>query len=120
MATPDDPRFVAAVKLIERTGSKSFQIRFCDEEEPVVWIAIADYIRDGKTYYKFGAAVNPITAVFRLLEDAIDGAECVHCHRPAAFEADSEDGLDLPGDSFICWYTYDPRTKTFRKGCEKK
>lgn len=106
-----DDRFLAAVDLIGRTGAEQFQIRFCEEEKPVVWIA------GGKwgEIWQFGASVNPLSAVFDLCDTAIDGGTCRYCARTTGF---SPDHTEMPLDALICWYQYDPELKTFRRGCE--
>jgi hypothetical protein len=119
----DDPRFTAALDMIGRTGVRSIQIRFQDDEEPTVWIAVAEYGVDeddkpiktgGRTVYKIAAALHPFTAVLNLLENAIDGGQCIHCMRPAGVTAEFD---QMPMDTMICWYQYDPELKVFRRGC---
>jgi hypothetical protein len=116
----DDPKFLAAVKLIERTGSSEFQIRYDDEQAPVVWVAVAGYgtargARRVRPHYECGAAFDPTTAVLRLCERLIDGGQCKHCGRPTIFVTDTDtDLLDALG----CVYAWDPELATFRRGCE--
>src|SRR5580765_8833229 len=89
----DDPRFNAALDMIGRTGAQSMQIRFQDDEEPTVWIAVAQYGVDenhvpqpegGEITYKIGAALHPVHALMELLNQAVDGGECTYCHRGTA------------------------------------
>lgn len=108
----EDPRFLAAVKMIERTGAKGFQLRFHDDEKPTVWLAVATY-SDGKA--EAAAALHPLPAVFRLCDQLIDGGQCTHCGRPTGFSQDID---PLPLESHVCWYQWDPERKTFRRGCE--
>lgn len=124
MRTPDDPVFIAAIDLIKRTGARDFQLRYCEEEEPVVWIAVASYSAingrpraTGKiNAHKVGAAMGPIEAVMKLLDEAVDGAMCTHCGRPTGVAEDWED--EMPLDEYVCWYRFDPELKTFRRSCE--
>lgn len=108
----DDPKFTAALDLLHRTGIKTFQIRFSDDEKPIVWMAIAEW--NGEKY-EAAASLHPTIAIFRLLAQVLDGGQCTHCKRPTGF---SEDTDELPGGDFICWYQWDPELRTFRRGCE--
>lgn len=119
----DDPRFMAAVDLLGRTGSKTFEMRFSEPEEmsnrvgkgPVVWMAIGEWVRDGKVVYEVGAHTNPLVALFRLLDTVVDGGMCTYCGKPTGF---SEDADVMPLDEMFCWYQWDPERKKFRRGCE--
>lgn len=116
MSTADpmqDPRFKAALDLIGRTGADEFQIRYSDEDEPVIWMAYASYKEKGG---EVAASLNPVIAVLRLAETLVDGGTCVHCKKPSGLDVDSIDVM--PADEFICWYQFDPELKTFRRGCE--
>jgi hypothetical protein len=118
---PDtEARMLAAVDLIGRTGAGSFQLRYSDDEEPVVWMAVAQHrLSDGddvRDHYEATAAMNPLRAVLRLAELLIDGGMCTHCRRPSGIEPDSLDTMPL--DTLVCWYQYDPERRTFRRGCE--
>ena len=116
MFTPEqDDKFKAAADLIGRTGAKSFSIRFCEEEKPVIWMAIGEYEREGRSIFEVGAHTNPLVAMYRLLDTLIDGGFCTHCHRPTGF---SEDADIMPLDEMFCWYQWDPERKKFRRGCE--
>lgn len=108
-----EPKLVAAVDMIRRTGSRNFQLRFHDDEQPVVWIAVAIY---DDTHADAAASLDPVRAVLRLCEQLIDGAKCVHCDRPTGFDPDSLDTMPL--NALVCWYQYDPELQTFRRGCE--
>jgi hypothetical protein len=119
-----DPRFIAAVKLLERTGIRSFQIRYSDDEQPTVWLAVGEWsIRDnrpvangGRQTFEAAAALSPAGAVLRLCDQTLDGGTCTHCQRPTGV-TDEWRG-DMPLDELVCWYRYDPETQTFRRGCE--
>lgn len=108
---PDDPRFIAAVDLLRRTGLQQFQIRYCAEEKPVVWIAAGLWKGN---HWEAGGGMNPTIAVFHLAEAAIDGGHCRHCHRPTGFEPSAE---SMPLNNLVCWYQYDPSTQKFARGC---
>lgn len=109
--TRDDPRFTAAVDLIRRTGAREFQLRYCEEEAPpVVWIAAARW----RGRWEAGAAMNPLWAVFRLLDQVIDGGTCKHCRRPSGFDPSAD---PMPLDKVVCWYQWDPSQKKFARGC---
>lgn len=110
MVNPKDPRFTAAVDLLRRTGMREFQIRYCQEEKPTVWIAVGKW----GSIYEMGAGINPVIAVYRLAETVIDGGKCKHCDRPAGFDTSMD---TMPMDELVCWYQYDPGTKTFARGC---
>jgi hypothetical protein len=106
-----DDRFLAAVDLLGRTGAQEFQIRFCDEEQPTIWMAAARW----RKHWEAAGAMNPQAAVFRLCDSVVDGGSCTHCHRPTGFVPDID---PMPLDKMFCWYQWDPELKTFRRGCE--
>lgn len=123
----NDPRFLAAVKLLERTGAKTFRIGYSDEDDgpPTVWYACAtwQHVTAGPTVHSGGeaaAALDPVQAVLRLCEQVIDGGECTHCRRPTIFEADMPMGtaIDHVLDDMGCVYSWDPELATFRRSCE--
>jgi len=114
-APHEDPRFAAAIALIGRTGAKSTQIRYSDDEQPVVWMAVAEYPR-GR--WDAAAGRDPLTAVLRLCETLMDGGTCAHCGRPTGFDADDQDFDQLGTDAIICWTQWDPELKTFRRHCK--
>ena len=105
-----DARFQAAVDLIGRTGAAEFQIRYSDDETPTVWMAIA---RWGDRWEAAGA-LGPLSALFRLCDEVLDGGTCQHCKRITGFEPSME---RMPLDSVVCWYQWDPSTKSFARGC---
>ncbi len=123
----DDPRWVPAVDLIRRTGAREFQIRYCEEEEPVVWMALAMHlIRDGRPVpddgaetWSVGSGFTPTAAIFSLCDSLMDGGTCQHCGRPTGFIPDNERQVDEElGAPFVCWYRWDPELQTFRRKCE--
>lgn len=105
-----DERFAPAVAMLGRTGAAEFQVRYCDEEKPVLWMAAARW----HGHWEAAAALTPVQAVFRLCDEVIDGGTCTHCQRPTGFEP----SLDaMPLNELVCWYQFDPSTKTFARGC---
>jgi hypothetical protein len=126
---------MACVDLIRRTGSTVFQLRYSDDEEPMVWMAVATYPSAlampntsglGKQLRikhkaECASALDPILAVHRLCEQLIDGGQCVHCKRATMME---ENWSNPVNDVFkyldreFCWRVYDPELKTFTIGCQ--
>jgi hypothetical protein len=122
-ATGGDPdKFLAAIDLIERTGADSFMIRFCDEEEPVIWSAMATWpeMYGNPEHWDVCSGVTPWQALFRLCEAAIDGGSCKHCKRPTAVDDKPADPVLMITEEHVCWYRYDPELRTFRRQCEGK
>jgi hypothetical protein len=126
-AITDDPRFMAAVDMLGRTGARDFTIRYCDEEMPVVWSVVVthpvqrhneDGSADVLMHQEAAGALNPLQALFRLCEIIIDGGMCTHCHRPTSFVPDLQPQA-MPADQFVCWYTFDADSKSFVRGCQK-
>jgi len=111
-----DPRFIAGVELVGRTGAREFQIRYQDDEEPTVWIAVAKHTMRGRTHWMVGASPGPLGALFDLLDKLMDGGECQHCGRMSAVSHDYTDPTIF--DEAICWYVFDPENRTYRRACE--
>jgi hypothetical protein len=109
---PEDPRFLATIDVIRRTGAHQIQIRYSDDESPIVWMAAAAY---GEQWEAAGG-MSPLVAVWRLAETLLDGGMCNHCHRPTGISNDWSGQMPLEG--LICWYVYDPELNTFRRSCE--
>ena len=124
---PDDPKLVATIDLLRRTGAVSTQIRYSDDEKPTVWFAVVEYRRgrDGLpkptgpvNAWETAAGHHPVEALLRLCQQVLDGGTCVHCHRMTMFHADLDDS-PLPGiDEMLCAYQWDPELRTFRRSCE--
>ena len=120
-----DPRFIAAVDLVRRTGAQEFQVRYQDDEQPVVWVAVARHRKldgvpvpadaPGEDHWEAAGAIGPYLAVMRLAETLVDGGTCAHCARPAGVV---DDPGPMPLADTVCWYQYDPEMKTFRRSCE--
>lgn len=109
----NQPKFLAALELMRRTGCTGVQIRYSDDEQPVVWFVVAEYPENRA---EVDAALDPIRAALRLCERLVDGGQCAHCERPTGLEPDHIETMPL--NDTICWYQYDPELKTFRRGCE--
>jgi hypothetical protein len=107
-------KFAALIDLLGRTGAEEFQVRYCEEEMPIVWIACA---RWGDIWQAAGA-LHPYQAMLRLAESIMDGGKCQHCKRPTAVDDKPPDPLLRLTDQAICWYRFDPELGTFRRACE--
>lgn len=111
-----DPRFLAAVQMIERTGAQTVRIGYSDPDDgpPTVWYAVAQWVGNRA---EAAASLDPLRAVLRLCEQVIDGGTCVHCRKQTIFAADlAETGPLL--DAMGCVYAWDPELATFRRSCE--
>jgi hypothetical protein len=116
-----DPRFVAGVEMLGRTGAKDFRIGWSDEEdgEPIVWYAVATWNHARAKGADAAGALNPVRALMRLCEYVIDGGTCQHCDRSTIFDPNPSDThWDALLDAMGCVYAWDPELKTFRRGCE--
>lgn len=113
MNTQEKEKLQAAIDFIRRTGARQIQVRYSDDEQPVIWFVVAVY-SDGRT--EVDAASDPLQAGLRLAERLADGGKCTHCNRPVGLEPNLL--VSMPFDQLICWYQYDPEMKTFRRGCE--
>jgi hypothetical protein len=117
MTTTDptlDPRFIAGVQLLERTGAQTFRIGWSDEGDgpPIVYYAVAQWVGNRA---EAAGALHPVAAVLRLCEKVIDGGACTHCHRLTIFVEDTDTELL---DQMGCVYAWDPELETFRRSCE--
>lgn len=106
----DDPRFMPALDMIARTGAAEVQIRYSDDEQPVIWIIAARWDRR----WEAAGGMTPLTAAFRLCDAVVDGGTCVHCGRGTGFAPDLD---PMPLSKIVCWYQWDPELKTFRRSC---
>jgi hypothetical protein len=124
-----DPRMTAGIDLLRRTGQRSFQLRYSDDEQPVVWMAVGEYGLDehnrpvktgGETHHEVAAALHPVSAVLRLLELVLDGGQCVHCNRPTGIFPEREPPtISALMEAAICWYVFDADSASFVRGCER-
>lgn len=115
-----DPRFTAALTLLGRTGVQQVQVRYSDDEQPVVWMVAASWRQrrgdqDG-TYWEAAGGMDPLRAALRLLDVVIDGGTCTHCRRQTFVSDDWTRAMPL--NDLFCWYVFDPERKTFRRSCE--
>jgi hypothetical protein len=108
---------------------RQFQMRYSDDEQPIVWFAVAGWYRgrDGRPVatasdaasphlsYRVAAEFDPLSALFALCDDVIDGEQCAHCGKPTGFMQDVE---HTALDHVICWYVWDPETSSYMRGCE--
>lgn len=121
---PLDERALAAIDVIRRTGAEAFQIRYSDDEQPTVWLAVVTWRinREGiptkhgaGRAHEAAAALMPDLAIYRLAEQIVDGGRCAHCHRPTAFNADV---ASEPLGDLLCWWTWDPETGRYQQACQ--
>lgn len=126
-----DPRFIAGVKLLERSGAREFRIGWSDPDDgdPTVWYAYARWQVDlqtgrpvarwGRAYHEAMAAIDPVEAVMRLCEKMVDGGICTHCDRMTVFSPNVDPQLEeITAVAAGCLYGWDPELETFRRGCE--
>lgn len=123
MKPTDDPQLLALYDLLGRTGAREVQLRYSDDEQPVVWFAVATFRTPLIERWETAAGHDPVQALQRLAAEIIDGAECAHCGRPTIFNEAVEPilGNGLAGavvDATTCVYGWDPELRTFRRGCE--
>lgn len=111
-----DDRLAAAVDMIRRTGATSCGFRYHPDEQPVAWIAVAEFA-GGIAHDRWEAAAghDPLEATLRLCEELIDGGMCANCGRPTGFEPLDLGGM--PSAERFCWYQYDPGAKRYVRGC---
>ena len=113
----NDPRIPALIDMLGRTGAREFQLRFSDDEVPVIWMAAARW----KNHWEAAGATTPYLAMFRLAESVMDGGECTHCHKPTGIDDRLErDPLMEASEVMFCWYRWDPENKTFRRSRERR
>jgi hypothetical protein len=124
----DDPRMHAGIDMLRRTGLRSFQLRYSDDEQPVIWLAVGEWGVDesgrpvksgGETRHDTASALHPVDAVLRLLEHTLDGGECAHCNRPTGVFPE----LVPPKppqilEAAVCWYVFDAKSERFVSGCK--
>lgn len=125
-----DPELMLAImKLLERSGMKEFQIRYDEEQKPVVWVAVALFKRPalrlpGKglaeeksnTGSQCGCGFTPIGAVRDLAENAVTGGTCTHCGRMIEVNFGDDEPAFPP--TMVCYRKYDPEAKEFKRSCD--
>lgn len=118
--TPDEalePTALGLVQWFPRLGATELQVRYSDDQAPVVWMAVVKVGRaKDRAVYEAAAALDPSDAIKRLASQIIDGGQCVHCGKPTGFEPDWTTP-DFGTDRLVCWVTYDPELKRIRLGC---
>jgi len=110
-----DPRLIAGIEMLRRTGMTVFRLGWSDEEDgpPTVWWACGEW---SETKADAGAGMDPVAAVLRLCEQVVDGGICLHCGKATIFSAGPDTAiLELSGG---CVYAWDPELGVFRRGCE--
>lgn len=123
---PIETRMSAGIALLRRTGSMSFQLRFSDDEDPIVWMAVGEWrigedgrpAREGKTHYEVAAAMTPPAAVMRLLDQMIDGGTCPQCERVTSVLHDAA-GV-RPLGRITCVWGYDAELELYVRSCDGK
>lgn len=119
-----DPRYIPAIELLRRNGAKEVQLRYDEEQQPLVWVAVAGFsLINGKpagrgklNAWQAGGGLDPLSSLFALCRACLDRKGwCTHCHRNTMFEETIE---SQPLEDFYCWYQWDPENRTFRRGCE--
>lgn len=119
-----NPQGVAAIDMLRRTGVREVQIRYSDDQAPIVWICVGLWrfydghvvAQGGHVRHEAAAALDPEHAVYRLLDQVMDGGQCVHCKRPSGVTHDFAG--EMPADAAVCWTRYDPELNTYRRSCE--
>lgn len=114
--SPFDPVAMGLVAWFPRLGASELQIRYSDDESPIVWMAVAKVANRRAPRFEAAAALDPSEAVKRLAAQLIDGGVCVHCGKPTGFESDWT-VPDFGTDILVCWVTYDPELDRIRLGC---
>ena len=102
----------AAVEFIRRAGAREIQFRCAADEQPVVWLVVADF---GDGMYEVEAALQPDLAALRLCERIAASGACVHCGRPTGLTPFAEQ--TTAADRRFCRYRYDTSSNTFVAGC---
>lgn len=102
---------MACVELLSRCGANWFGLRVDESIHPFAWVATARW--DNR--WEATAGLSAEQAMFRLLQEAVDGGLCVHCEKPVGLVRAFEEELD---PEHICWYQMDPELGQFRRSCE--
>lgn len=90
----DGDTVVAVAGMMQRTGATGFQMRYSDDERPVVWIAVAEYAGG---VADCAAGMTPGAAAWRLAEQLLDGGECKLCGKATAVVRQAGELPELPG-----------------------
>lgn len=116
----DSAKMKAASQLIERTGAKNFRIGMSDDgEEPTVWYVCAAYKNvSGVVAGEAAAAMDPLTAMLRLCEQLINGAECTNCGKTTGFSMERDDLVEKLESCGVCIVVYNEETESFNRSCD--
>lgn len=109
--SPENPKYAACFTLLQRTGARQVQVRYHDDEEPVLWLAYGEWPHGAEA----AGGLTPFRALFRLVESVVDGGRCAHCGKPSGITEHFE---PMPLDKAFCWWQWDPETELFRRSCE--
>ncbi len=119
-----DPLMKACLDLLPRMGVTGIQVRWSDDEKPMIWMVVAVFAADSplaraqgvtQETYEVGSALSPARAAYRLVEQLLDGSQCQACGRPAGITEDFDGAMPL--SDAICWWRFDPELSVFRRGC---
>lgn len=113
----DEPRLLAGIALVERTGATAIEIRYSDDEEPMIWMAVGLF---GEKF-ECAAGPDPTEAVMRLCAQLLDGGTCTRCARATGFAnepAGEPNRLSELLGVAVCWYTWDEATAEFVRSCQ--
>lgn len=122
----------ALVDLIGRTGASNVQVRYSDDETPTVWLAVAEYPKQSavpniggagkslrvKHLAETAAALDPVLALYRLVELIVDGGQCTHCQRMTMLWESWTNPPRDPASGEVCFHVYDPELAKFTIGCK--
>lgn len=103
---------LAAITMLRRTGLTTFQLRFQDDEKPVVRIAAGEW----PAGWVAAGDLDPKQAIYDLCDKVIDGGQCTYCGMPTMFDEDPFSAS--PFDALVCSRRYDPETDAYRRQCE--
>jgi hypothetical protein len=85
----DEAAFMAAAKMVERTGAKQFEVEHSDPKlGPLTWEARA--IFKGHTVASEGTHHDPASAADALVRQLLEGGLCMYCQRRVTL-TDSDD-----------------------------
>jgi hypothetical protein len=111
----DDPKLIAVAHMVGATGAKQFQIRYSDDEQPVVWMAVATYAGDG---VQVAAAITPEVAAWELAEKLLDGGKCNLCGKPTMLLDDQRPALPPGFTAPVEFCVYRLRNNKIVRGCD--
>jgi hypothetical protein len=114
----EDPRAGAAVDLLARTGATEVTLRNLEAGDgwPALWLVRGMW----PAGWALAADLEPVYALERLCEAAVDGGTCTGCGRPSGVIAGSLGRVGVPEAAGVCWYRFDADSDPPRylRGCE--